>query len=62
MFLPDLLYKSYIECSVSSFVLTLRLSYNILISFKKVEIFVPILAEIGIIGKSTRSLSNCKLI
>lgn len=42
--------------------LTLRLSYNILISFNKVETLVPTLAEIGIIGKFIRSLSNCKLI
>lgn len=62
MFLPDLLQKSYIENLVSSSVVSvLRLSYNILISFNKVETLVPILAEMGIIGKSTWSLSNCKL-
>jgi len=62
IFIPDLLCKNYIENSMfSSDVLTLRLSYNILISFNKVEMLVPILAEIGIIGKSICSLSNCKL-
>lgn len=43
----------------SSFCL-LSLSYNILISLNKRDIFVPILAETGIIGKSIFSLSNLK--
>lgn len=51
-----------IELSFSFDVLVLRLLYSILISFNKVEIFVPSLAEIGIIGKFIYFLSNCKLI
>lgn len=38
-------------CSVFFSFFFPSLSYSILISFNKIDIFVPILAEIGIIGK-----------